>query len=107
MSSLSCHVLDTTNGQPAQDVPVSLLEFGTLNTLASATTDADGRARFACELSIDQTYTLRFETEAYCHKRFNAVFFPLIDVHFQIADERHYHVPVLLSAYSYSTYRGS
>ncbi|UPQ89346.1 hydroxyisourate hydrolase [Vibrio sinaloensis] len=107
MSSLSCHVLDTTHGQPAPQVPVSLLEFGTLTTIATAVTDTDGRARFDCELAIDQTYTLRFATQAYCQQRFGTVFFPLIEVHFQIADQRHYHVPVLLSAYSYSTYRGS
>jgi 5-hydroxyisourate hydrolase len=107
MSSLSCHVLDTTNGHPAAGIPVSLYLFNGKEKLASAVTDADGRARFDNTLPLGQDYTLRFDSEAYCQQTFGTVFFPLIEVHFRIADERHYHVPILLSSYSYSTYRGS
>ncbi|NLS14631.1 hydroxyisourate hydrolase [Vibrio sp. SM6] len=120
MSQLSCHILDTANGQPAAGVPVSLhryppaqsshdaLATPTVNTaIEHATTDNDGRARFSARLTQGESYTLRFASADYCLRHFNQVFFPLIEVHFCADDPRHYHIPVLLSPYSYTTYRGS
>lgn len=107
MSTLSCHVLDTTLGCPATDITVALYQHDSKEKLEMALTDTDGRARFAAKLNPGQTYTLRFETRGYCEKNFGSVFFPLVEVHFLVSDERHYHVPLLLSAFSYSTYRGS
>lgn len=107
MSTLSCHVLDTTQGCPAAGIPVALYQYDSKEKLDVALTDTDGRARFSGQLQEGQTYTLRFETRDYCKEKFGSVFFPLIEVHFVVTDQRHYHVPVLMSAYSYSTYRGS
>lgn len=98
MSTLSTHVLDTAKGLPAEGVPVRL-ELPTGEILAEGVTNADGRvASLGGELQ-NGNYVLRFETAG--------VFFPEVVIVFTIADDRHHHVPVLLSPYGYSTYRGS
>ncbi|GGB14237.1 hydroxyisourate hydrolase [Agarivorans gilvus] len=108
MSTLSCHVLDTSQGQPATGIPVELYRFGETTLLAKGVTNADGRCRFdELELAPD-CYCLRFLVEEYCQSQFKQVFFPLADVVFNSqAEQAHYHIPLLLSGYSYSTYRGS
>ncbi|GAA0930921.1 hydroxyisourate hydrolase [Kribbella koreensis] len=109
MTTLSTHVLDTALGKPAQGVPVTLsrLEPAVL-TLGTATTDQDGRigSLTTKELSAG-TYQLRFDTAAYARATKQDIFFPEVVVTFLISDERHYHVPLLLSPFAFSTYRGS
>ncbi len=101
MATLSTHVLDTAVGRPAAAVPVRL-ESRSGEPLDSGVTDADGRVgSLGGELSLGE-YVLRFDTAAYV-----AGFYPEVVVVFAIADERHHHVPLLLSPYGYSTYRGS
>ena len=101
MATLSTHVLDTALGQPAPGVAVRL-ESRDGDTLDLGTTDADGRiGSLGGELGLG-SYVLRFDTAAYV-----AGFFPEVVIVFTIADERHHHVPLLLSPYGYSTYRGS
>ncbi len=98
MSSLSTHVLDTAAGLPAAGIRVSL-ETRSGTPLDESVTDHDGRiGSLGGELDAGD-YVLRFATEG--------VFFPEVVVVFTISDERHHHVPVLLSPYGYSTYRGS
>jgi 5-hydroxyisourate hydrolase len=98
VSTLSTHVLDTAAGLPATGVRV-VLETRAGTPLDAAVTDHDGRiGSLGGELAAGD-YVLRFETAG--------VFFPEVVVVFTIADERHHHVPVLLSPYGYSTYRGS
>ena len=98
MSTLSTHVLDTAAGLPATGVRV-FLETRTGTPLDESVTDQDGRiGGLGGELHAGD-YVLRFATEG--------VFFPEVVVVFTISDERHHHVPVLLSPYGYSTYRGS
>jgi 5-hydroxyisourate hydrolase len=103
MSPITTHVLDTVSGRPAAGIAVTL-EFGG-KKLAQSVTDADGRARnlLAAEYRLDPgTYCLRFQTAAI------SAFFPEIEIHFRVENpEQHYHVPLLLSAYGYTTYRGS
>ncbi|HET7066209.1 MAG TPA: hydroxyisourate hydrolase [Nocardioides sp.] len=103
MSSLSTHVLDTARGRPAAGVPVELLDAAGAR-LASGTTDDDGRvASLAGDLAAG-AYTLRFAVAAYQPDGF----YPEVTVTFTVAGLRdHYHVPLLLSPYGYSTYRGS
>jgi 5-hydroxyisourate hydrolase len=103
MASLSTHVLDTSRGHPAAGVPVQLLDAGGVG-IATGTTDDDGRvASLADDLAAGQ-YTLRFEVSAYEP----GGFYPEVAVTFTVAaGESHYHVPLLLSPYGYSTYRGS
>jgi 5-hydroxyisourate hydrolase len=98
MATLSTHVLDTAAGRPAAGIAVRL-ENRAGEVLDSGVTDADGRVgSLGGELSLGG-YALRFET--------NGVFFPEVVVVFTVTDERHHHVPLLLSPYGYSTYRGS
>lgn len=104
MSSLSTHVLDTALGLPAQGVPVELYRGDVLE--ASGTTDADGRVALAQSLAPG-TYRLRFDVTTYAEKTGQDIFFPEVSVTFTVADERHYHVPLLLSPFAFSTYRGS
>ena len=101
MATLSTHVLDTALGRPASGVTVRL-ESRDGDVLDSGTTDADGRVgSLGGELGLG-SYVLRFDTAAYV-----AGFFPEVVIVFTVADERHHHVPLLLSPYGYSTYRGS
>jgi 5-hydroxyisourate hydrolase len=103
MPTLSTHVLDTALGRPAPGVPVQLVDASG-ESLADGVTDTDGRvASLGGELPSG-TYALRFEVAVYQPDGF----YPEVSVTFTVAeDERHYHVPLLLSPYGYSTYRGS
>jgi 5-hydroxyisourate hydrolase len=110
VSTVTTHVLDTALGTPAAGVPVVLerVSDGGVEQLASGGTDADGRVG---ALGPDElpggTYRLRFDTAAYFSQTRQQGFFPEVSVVFEVAAGEHYHVPVLLSPYSYSTYRGS
>lgn len=114
MSAITTHVLDTSRGGPAGGVPV-LLELqsvgGDWQMLGKGTTDTDGRVRDLlatdAPLAIG-TYRLTFDTETYFRAHNVEGFYPTVLVVFSILDtEQHYHVPLLLSPYGYSTYRGS
>ncbi len=107
MNQLSCHVLDTATGVPAANIDVELYVLGNPTPLASATTNQDGRAKFENVTLKAESYTLRFLVKPYCLEKFGQAFFPLVDVNFTVSDERNYHIPLLLSPYSYSSYRGS
>jgi len=104
--SISSHVLDTAGGEPARGVPVTLecLHAGAWLPIASGNTDADGRVRV--ERTLDPgRYRLVFDTAAYLGPD---AFFPEAVVVFQVTDPgRHLHVPLLLSPFGLSTYRGS
>ena len=112
MSGITTHVLDAALGRPAAGVPVRLEHLAPETAsaaLASAVTDNDGRCG---SLGPDQptagTYRLTFDTAAYFAATDQTGFYPTISVTFTLADPaRHYHVPVLLSPFAYSTYRGS
>jgi 5-hydroxyisourate hydrolase len=114
VSAITTHVLDTAAGQPAAGVPVRLeraaSDGGTV--LASASTDADGRARNLGPAELEPgTYRLVFDTGAYTRgqqEREQPPFFPEVTVTFTVTDTgRHYHIPLLLSPFGYSAYRGS
>jgi 5-hydroxyisourate hydrolase len=101
MATLSTHVLDTSKGRPAGGIGVRLESRGG-DVLDHGVTDDDGRiGSLGGELGPD-AYVLRFDTGGYVNG-----FFPEVVIVFTIADERHHHVPLLLSPYGYSTYRGS
>lgn len=109
MSTLSTHVLDTALGRPAQGVRVTLERDSTV--LGSGVTDADGRVRNlqAGGAALDAgNYRLRFSVGEYFSKDGRDSFYREITVDFRIgADAQHYHVPLLLSPFGYSSYRGS
>jgi 5-hydroxyisourate hydrolase len=100
--SLTTHVLDTAHGRPAAGVAIELkLPDGTRRTTA---TDADGRAKLADELTAGE-HELVFAVGDYFGER---AFLDRVPVRFTVADpQAHYHVPLLVSPWSYSTYRGS
>lgn len=110
---ISSHVLDTALGVPAAGVPVRLERVepgGDAGLLAARVTDADGRVSdflHGAELAIG-TYRLRFETEPYFLATGRPCFFPCVDVMFRVEQAgARLHIPLLLSPYGYSTYRGS
>jgi 5-hydroxyisourate hydrolase len=114
MSTISTHVLDTALGKPAAGVPVSLDRVdsaGILTQIGAGVTDLDGRLRnlLPVGLSLDPgDYRLHFDTAAYLSRARQAVFYPTVSVDFRITESgSHYHVPLLLSPFGYSTYRGS
>ena len=99
--SLSTHVLDTTRGEPARGVPVRLERDGT--PVAEGVTDDDGRLRL--DLAEPGRHRLVFDISAYLGP---GAFFPEVTVAFQVTTpDQHLHVPLLLSPYGYTTYRGS
>jgi 5-hydroxyisourate hydrolase len=103
VSTLSTHVLDTAAGRPAAGVAVRL-EMRDGRPLGEGTTDADGRVGAIGPGHLDPgDYVLRFDTAAYVDG-----FYPEVVVVFTVSDrDAHYHVPLLLSPFGYSTYRGS
>jgi 5-hydroxyisourate hydrolase len=105
--TVSTHVLDASRGVPAAGVAVTLelLDGTGWVPLESAATDADGRHRFEAGTPAG-TYRLVFGTGAYFAARSVAAFYPEVSVTFS-ASGGHCHVPLLLSPFSYSTYRGS
>ena len=107
--SLSIHVLDTTRGRPAAGVPVRLDHYDrdTWRPLAEEPTDGDGRLG-DLPVAGAGTYRLRFGTGHYFAGLGVETFYPEVSVVFVITDAgEHHHVPLLLSPYGYSTYRGS
>ncbi|MBT2501251.1 hydroxyisourate hydrolase [Curtobacterium sp. ISL-83] len=109
MSHLTTHVLDTTHGRPAAGIAVTLRDADGV-VVARGTTDDDGRiGELGPERLAEGTWTLSFATGAYWAGLGIAAFHPRVDVVITVpgADERHLHVPLLLSPFAYSTYRGS
>jgi 5-hydroxyisourate hydrolase len=113
MSTITTHILDTSLGRPAAGVPVVLhakTSAGDWKELGRGSTDNDGRLR---TLLVDTTlaegtYRLTFDTAAYFANRKISSFYPKVIVEFEVRDAAsHYHVPLLLSPFGYSTYRGS
>ena len=116
MRSLSTHVLDAVSGEPAAGMGVTLAHrpestdggAGSWVELTSAITDADGRVSdLAPEGLHPGVHRLVFDTAAYLTSAGLTGFYPEVTVTFTVTDERHYHVPLLLSPFAFSTYRGS
>lgn len=120
-ATLSSHILDTHLGTPAADVAVTLHRIhdnGGAALLAHGTTNPDGRVTpdsWQFDKAIDNTerqlhpgrYTVTFDTESYFDGQQLKAFYPQVIIDFVVSDASHYHVPLLLSAHGYSTYRGS
>ena len=107
MSSLSTHVLDAVSGEPAAGMPVSLEQRrdSTWSSLGGGVTDDDGRIRELSPSALEPgTYRLTFDVDG---STASQGFYPEVSIVFRVTEERHYHVPLLLSPFAYSTYRGS
>lgn len=107
MSTLSTHVLDTSLGCPAEGVKVTL-ELGP-DVIGTGVTDADGRASeiLGGRSLAEGVYRLRFLVAEYFGRTGRESFYSEITVNFRIGGDEHYHVPLLLSPFGYTTYRGS
>jgi 5-hydroxyisourate hydrolase len=112
---ISTHILDTALGRPANDVPVSLarweLHHWIVLSEANLKTDADGRARQLLPEGASLSpglYRVRFETAIYYEAQRLTGLYPFVEIAFEVRDsEAHYHIPLLLTANGYTTYRGS
>lgn len=113
MSSLSTHVLDIAVGKPAEGIRIELeLQDGQgWRALANGVTNADGRVKDflpAGEALRPGIYRITFQTGPYYAAKGQRCFYPYASIAFEIfAAGEHYHVPLLLSPYGFSTYRGS
>ncbi|SCU99694.1 LANO_0F03224g1_1 [Lachancea nothofagi CBS 11611] len=144
---VTCHILDTTSGKPAQGVVCSIYKLNVEDVscnedtvldakesapFALARTDSDGRVgswvfipdvskrTFLKEIGIVEKdshlewrslvpgfYKIRFQTGKYFARENKTCFFPFVEIAFEINDTKHYHIPLLLSNFGYTTYRGS
>ncbi|WP_280347909.1 hydroxyisourate hydrolase [Nocardia neocaledoniensis] len=105
MTSLSTHVLDAVRGVPAAGVAVWLTRGE--QRLTEALTDADGRVKELAAGLNPGDYRLFFDTGGYFAAQGVETFYPEICVTFTVGEQPHLHVPLLLSPFAYSTYRGS
>jgi 5-hydroxyisourate hydrolase len=110
--SISTHVLDTMRGTPAAGLDVSLSRReadGDWKHIATAATDSEGRIRSLTNEELEEgEYRVVFETRPYFERSGLSVFYPEVAVVFSLEDPgSHLHVPLLLSPYGYTTYRGT
>jgi 5-hydroxyisourate hydrolase len=112
MSQVTTHILDTSKGKPAEGITIVLYQqhIDGWKEIAIGTTNSDGRIpHFLNEEAVLEPaiYKIRFETQPYFEKQAVLTFYPFVEIIFQIRNGEHYHVPLLLSPFGYSTYRGS
>lgn len=114
MSKITTHVLDTVLGKPAAGVAVRLerreldrRQTGRWAPVAASETDTDGRCRDLAQEALPGIYRLTFETGEYLKRHGRATIYPEIVITFTCSGNEHYHLPLLLSDNSYTTYRGS
>ncbi|KAI0782341.1 transthyretin [Irpex lacteus] len=126
-SRVTCHVLDSSIGKPAAGVKVGLYEFVSSDTAASPVliaaglTNADGRCMQlwpdaaedavkieSFKLVAGRQYKMIFWVKEYFQRMERKSFYPVVEVNFEVENPtEHYHIPLLISPYSYTTYRGS
>jgi 5-hydroxyisourate hydrolase len=110
---ISTHILDTTLGRPAAEVPITLayMTNSVWSLINDAVTDTDGRCKNLLPLTLalqPGMYRVHFETAAYYKRNSIEGLYPYIEIVFTVSDsEQHYHIPLLLTANGYTTYRGS
>ena len=112
MSTITTHVLDTATGRPAMGVPATLeLQSGVdaWAEVGRGATDVDGRIRDLVQGPLRTgVYRLTFDTGSYFNAQGVRGFYPQVAIRFEVRDpSQHHHVPLLLSPFGYSTYRGS
>eukprot|EP00276_Gloeochaete_wittrockiana_P004647 CAMPEP_0184660638 /NCGR_PEP_ID=MMETSP0308-20130426/34523_1 /TAXON_ID=38269 /ORGANISM="Gloeochaete witrockiana, Strain SAG 46.84" /LENGTH=119 /DNA_ID=CAMNT_0027101343 /DNA_START=63 /DNA_END=422 /DNA_ORIENTATION=+ len=114
VSPITTHVLDTALGRPAGGMPIlleSVLENGTrFVEIARGLTDSNGRITNLLQPNSLQAgqYRMVFDTAKYFQSIATKGFYPVVQIHFEITSpNEHYHIPLLISPYGYSTYRGS
>ncbi|HQY21684.1 MAG TPA: hydroxyisourate hydrolase [Ignavibacteria bacterium] len=112
MSQITTHVLDTSLGRPGKNIKVELFQKNEneWKLTAEGITNDDGRCTDLLEKSNVPEYgiyKIKFYSGDYFNSSDTKTFYPYIEITFQISDDEHYHVPLLLNPFGYSTYRGS
>ena|SRR5215212_10212305 len=112
MSQITTHILNTTKGKPAAGVTIILYrgENDLWSEIARGKTNADGRITdlLSKEVVLQKSiYKMRFETKDYFDTESIPVFYPYVEIVFDIQSSEHYHIPLLLNPFGYTTYRGS
>lgn len=112
MSQITTHVLDTTIGKPGEGISIELQQQKNNEwlTIAKGVTNNDGRITDLLEqdkVLSPNTYRMVFHTASYFSNQNKKAFYPIVIIHFQTMDQSHYHIPLLLNPFGYSTYRGS
>lgn len=109
MSEITTHVLDAVLGKPAAGIPVRLEHWlsSAWVPVATSSTDNDGRCRDLTQNAAPGTYRLTFETAAYFAQLNRTGLYPEVAISFLVDGVNRYHIPLLLSDNSYTTYRGS
>ncbi len=112
MSQITTHILDTTLGRPAAGVTIVLYEKAGKEWLevARGITNTDGRISNLLKPEVLLSfgvYRMNFDVQTYFDQQGVEAFYPTVDIIFNLKTQEHYHVPLLLNPYGYSTYRGS
>jgi 5-hydroxyisourate hydrolase/2-oxo-4-hydroxy-4-carboxy-5-ureidoimidazoline decarboxylase len=112
VSQITTHVLDTAIGLPGKDISIRMqaMRNGTWQTIAQGITNADGRIPDLLpqeRILKPDTYKMVFDTGSYFKKQNLKTFYPAVEIIFNTFDDAHYHVPLLVNPFGYSTYRGS
>ncbi len=109
MSTLSIHVLDTALGKPASGIHIVLeqREQSGWLPIGRGCTDTDGRCRSLCNQIDSGTFRLNFAMEEYFIRQNRQSLYPEISITFRVNGDEHFHIPLLVSDNSYTTYRGS
>ena len=113
MATITTHILDTARGMPARGVRITLQRSTAEHAwadIAMGSTNADGRVPDLLSKDTqlaEGMYRIRFDVSAYFSEHKTKSFYPYIEVVFELSADGHYHVPLLLSPWGYSTYRGS
>lgn len=107
MITLSSHVLDTSNGKPASGLSITLTTPEGQQIISI--TNEDGRCKEWGNIEFTPgVYLMRFHSKEYLLKHYQETFYPFVDIHFEMKqDGGHYHVPLLISPFGFSSYRGS
>ncbi|KAF9074816.1 hypothetical protein BDP27DRAFT_1316015 [Rhodocollybia butyracea] len=122
-SSITCHVLDTSTGKPAEGIAIRLQQYEPpktngdpffFNPLAESTTNSDGRCTDLLSPEDTQNlvkpglYKMIFRTKEYFDSKSVKTFYPWVEITFELEEPtEHYHIPLLISPYGFTTYRGS
>ena len=112
MSQITTHILDTTKGKPASNIIIILYrgENDAWKEIARGKTNNDGRiSDLLNKEKVLETgiYKMRFETKDYFDRDHVPTFYPYVEIVFDVQSAVHYHIPLLLNPFGYSTYRGS
>jgi len=109
MSAITTHVLDAVQGKAASGVRLRIEKYvaEAWTPLGESITDSDGRCRDICPDGSAGEYRLTFAVAAYFERHARISIYPEITITFKVDGENHYHIPLLLSDNSYTTYRGT